>query len=61
MMLEQRKERQCQIRVTERQYKYLQVAKGEQKCSSSAYFRNLLEMDIKASRIENKAEVPDNG
>ena len=60
-MVEQRKDKQCQIRLTDRQYRYLQVAKSEKKCSFSAYFRSLLELDMKATRIDDKVEVPDNG
>jgi len=45
-MLEQRKEHQCQIRLTDAQYNYLQMVKREKKCAGSAYFRGLLVADM---------------
>jgi len=51
-MLEQRKERQCQIRLTDTQYNYLQLVKREKKCTGSAYFRGLLVADMKNNSDE---------
>jgi len=46
-MNESKKEHQCQIRITHKQYQYLQQRKLLQNCNASAYFRSLLIADMK--------------
>jgi len=45
-MNESKKEHQCQIRITHKQYQYLQQMKQQRKCNTSAYFRSLLIADM---------------
>ena len=55
-MLEQRKEYQCQIRLTEEQYDYLKGQRAAKRCSTSAYFRSLLVADMNKKTKSKSAE-----